>query len=250
MRTNTSKLRDIGVKIKTLRKKGLSYNEIKKKLKCSKGTISYHLGRGQKKKSYERTREIKKEGNKTWGFIYKIREYVPMPITIIKRASKKGAHFFRNKGKQVNELGSIYVYYNKIWPGITSKNKRVQAVNQWTKKLDYYSNGKKIMYPYCRCKLTDKIINVLLNTSSVDHNDGNRTNTKLSNFSFTDLKINSMKGKRNYYQFYRECISFKQLFEKYNSKETRFYLSLKNLFIFFPFEIIRTFGNIIGRRRI
>ena len=60
MRTNTSKLGGMETKIKTLRKKGLTYNEIKEKLKCSKGTISYHLGRGQKKKSYERTREIKK----------------------------------------------------------------------------------------------------------------------------------------------------------------------------------------------
>ena len=31
-----------------LYKQGLSYSAIQKRLKCSKGTISYHCGKGQK----------------------------------------------------------------------------------------------------------------------------------------------------------------------------------------------------------
>lgn len=39
-----------------LGKEGYSYSQIQKELGCSKGTISYHLGAGQKEKSSERTR--------------------------------------------------------------------------------------------------------------------------------------------------------------------------------------------------
>jgi hypothetical protein len=37
-----------------LRAKGYSYNQIKAELNCSKGTISYHLGPGQKQKTIGR----------------------------------------------------------------------------------------------------------------------------------------------------------------------------------------------------
>jgi 5-methylcytosine-specific restriction endonuclease McrA len=41
----------IGKEILQLREQGLSYREIQKELGCSKGTISYHLGKGQKEKT-------------------------------------------------------------------------------------------------------------------------------------------------------------------------------------------------------
>jgi hypothetical protein len=40
-----------------LRKKGYSYRDIQKKLNCSKGTIAYHLGIGQKDKVDQRRRD-------------------------------------------------------------------------------------------------------------------------------------------------------------------------------------------------
>ena len=42
-------------KIKHLRSMGYTYNQIQKELGCSKGTISYHLGVGQKEKTKERS---------------------------------------------------------------------------------------------------------------------------------------------------------------------------------------------------
>jgi transposase len=42
-------------KILELRKNGKSYKEIQDILGCSKGTIAYHLGEGQKEKTKERT---------------------------------------------------------------------------------------------------------------------------------------------------------------------------------------------------
>ena len=43
--------------IKQLHSEGKSYNQIKEVLGCSKGTISYHLGAGQKEKNVQRTRD-------------------------------------------------------------------------------------------------------------------------------------------------------------------------------------------------
>ena len=44
----------------TLRQQGKTYTEIQKELGCSKGTISYHLGPGQKEKNVAR-RRVNKE---------------------------------------------------------------------------------------------------------------------------------------------------------------------------------------------
>jgi len=49
-------------KILKLRKKGLSYNTIVKKLGCSKGTVAYHCGAGQKEKTLRRS--LKNRANK------------------------------------------------------------------------------------------------------------------------------------------------------------------------------------------
>lgn len=44
-----------------LRSEGKSYKEIQDELGCSKGTISYHLGEGQKEKSYAKRRGARKK---------------------------------------------------------------------------------------------------------------------------------------------------------------------------------------------
>lgn len=41
-----------------LRSEGKTYNEIQKELGCSKGTISYHLGHGQKQKTEDRRKNL------------------------------------------------------------------------------------------------------------------------------------------------------------------------------------------------
>ncbi len=46
-----------------LKEEGKSYNEIKAILKCSKGTISYHCGEGQKEKSRNRGRRNKSKNS-------------------------------------------------------------------------------------------------------------------------------------------------------------------------------------------
>lgn len=57
-----------------LHKQGLSYSAIQKRLKCSKGTISYHCGKGQKNKKNKRQqnrRSISVLRNKIETFIYR-----------------------------------------------------------------------------------------------------------------------------------------------------------------------------------
>ena len=56
-----SKKRNLGAQIKDLHKKGLSYRKIEAKLKCSKGSIAYHLGKGQKEATRLRQQERKAE---------------------------------------------------------------------------------------------------------------------------------------------------------------------------------------------
>jgi 5-methylcytosine-specific restriction endonuclease McrA len=46
----------LGPKIRSLREAGMSYTEIQRTLGCSKGSISYHLGVGQKEKTKARQR--------------------------------------------------------------------------------------------------------------------------------------------------------------------------------------------------
>tara|TARA_Y100000294_G_scaffold175350_1_gene195238 strand:+ start:446 stop:673 length:228 start_codon:yes stop_codon:yes gene_type:complete len=61
MQNNASKKRNLGGQIKDMAAKGYSYRKIQKKLDCSKGAISYHLGKGQKKKALKRQKVYKAE---------------------------------------------------------------------------------------------------------------------------------------------------------------------------------------------
>lgn len=47
--------RNIKNQILELKNQGVGFNEIKRRLKCSSATLSYHLSKGQKAKNYQRT---------------------------------------------------------------------------------------------------------------------------------------------------------------------------------------------------
>ena len=51
-------------RILELRDKGYTYNQIQEELNCSKGTISYHLGKGQVLKTNKRTEKRREEANR------------------------------------------------------------------------------------------------------------------------------------------------------------------------------------------
>ena len=212
MRTNKSIKEGKAEKIIELRNKGYSYGKIKNETGYSKSSISYHAGTGQKEKSLERLR--RQNGGfkrKVWGFIYTSRKPKKPFVYKTSKIRKKGREFFygdkRRKSAQytIVKQPKIWQYWGKIFPGITSKEEEVQAVNQWTGKLDYCDDGKPIMYPYCRCKLTDEIVSVKGNNIHIDHADGDRTNNSIENFTVVKDWANTAKG---------ECTSYEELKEK------------------------------------
>ena len=73
MRNNKSIRRGLKEKIIALAKQGLNYDQIKRRLNCSKSTISYHLGDGQKDKAYARVRKQRDKGVRyepsSWQYI-------------------------------------------------------------------------------------------------------------------------------------------------------------------------------------
>lgn len=55
-----AKQRDLKESILALREQGLTYNQIKEELECSKSTISYYLGDNQPQKTLERSNALSK----------------------------------------------------------------------------------------------------------------------------------------------------------------------------------------------
>ncbi len=54
-----------------LYEQGLSYSQIQKELGCAKSTISYHIGKGQKEKSYNRKKQSR---HRTTSYIRKAKQ--------------------------------------------------------------------------------------------------------------------------------------------------------------------------------
>ncbi len=212
MRTNTSIKEGKKEIILDLRNKGYSYGKIRKETGFSNGSISYHAGEGQKEKTLKRAEKQRKGfKRKVWGFIYGERKKkLTKPIIYTTTEfRKKGRDFFygstKRKEKMKVKKPKIWEYFGKIFPGIESKEDKVQAVNQWTGETDYYENGEPIMFPYMRCKLTDKIVNVEGNDVHCDHADGDRTNNTLKNFTMVKNWANQLKS---------DAPSYKILFER------------------------------------
>ena len=216
VRTHKSIREGKSEKIIELRNKGYSYGQINKETGYSKGSICYHAGEGQKEKS--KKRQKKQNGGfkrKIHTFIYPSRKPKKPFVYKFSELRKKGRTFFHGdnrrkkfaKSNMIIKEPKVWQYFGKIFPGITSKTKEgeIQAVNQWTGKPDYYDDGRPIMYPYVRCKLTDEIINATRNDAEVDHADGDRRNNTIKNFTFVVKYANAAKA---------ECTSYEEVDKK------------------------------------
>ena len=210
MRTNLSIREGKSEKILELRKKGYSYDKIKKETGFSKGSMSYHLGKNQKEKSRIRVQKFRKGiCRKVASFIYDRRPYSESiyslsPIRKKARGFVNGprrGNYKMNKSKLKHPVKKIWTYLGKIWPGVKSEKEPIQAVNQWTGELDY-EDGKPVVFPYMRCKLSGNIYNAKGSDIHADHMDGDRLNNSLNNFSFIFGLINIMKNRMTYKQFY------------------------------------------------
>ena len=197
-RTQVSIERGIGDKVTILRQQGKNYREISKKLDISKGTVSYHLGKGQKEKTKESNRK-RQQGicSKVHGFIYDKRKPYKPPIYKLGEIRKKargftyGSKAFRrkatykvNKGMLKHPIQKVWTYIGKIFPGIKSEKEPIPAVNQWTGEPDF-EGGKQLVFPYMRCKLSGDIYNAKGSDVHADHIDGDRLNNHIDNFSIS-----------------------------------------------------------------
>ena len=226
MRTNLSVKEGKPERMFELRKKGYTYDEIRAQTGYSKGSMSYHLGEGQKEKTKIRLQKLRKGiCRKVASFIYDRRPYSESIYSlspIRKKArgfiygSKRG-NYKMNKSKLKHPLKKIWTYLDKIWPGIKSEKESIHAVNQWTGKLDY-EKEKPVRFPEMRCKFSGNIYNAKGSNIHSDHIDGNRLNNSIENFSFILGIINMMKGQMNNKQFYDAVCKIKKNMEQYREK--------------------------------
>tara|TARA_R110000772_G_scaffold1210_2_gene4291 strand:- start:18036 stop:18593 length:558 start_codon:yes stop_codon:yes gene_type:complete len=113
-------------KILELRENGKSYNEIKKILGCSKGTISYHCGKGQKEKSLIRNKK-RRENNiiaKTERFKYR------KPNRYLKESVRKF-------NKRNNDIGKK----DRIDPNIKITFTWEDVLNKYGENTNCYLSG-------------------------------------------------------------------------------------------------------------
>ena len=212
MRNNTSIARQLKENIFKLRGEGLSYRKIASHLECSKGTINYHLTEGAAEKVKSRLGRI--EWRKLWRFCYENGKNKAKKIYGETLLRKKGRAFlYGRQGKRTtrkdrmglkHKATKIFQCLDGVWPGMKKEKEVFQAVNQWTGEKDYYPDGKPIMTPNVRCKLTDEIVNAKGNTVQVDHIDVDITNNTLKNFTMVKNWANAMKADAKSYDVLEE----------------------------------------------
>ena len=218
MRNNASVARQLKEQILHLRKDNLSYRKIALKIGCAKSTISYHLTEGAAEKI--KSREGRREWRKFWRYVYekgKPKTEFVYKQTLLRKIGRAFLYGPSRSKTRKNRMGlkhkntKLLDCLKLIWPaltkdGMTKENDAKQAVNQWTGELDFYDDGKPIMTPYVRCKLSDKIINTKGNDIHTDHINGDRTDNGPENFSLVQMDFNHMKSDAKTYKILLERV--------------------------------------------
>ena len=164
---------DLGQKIVNLRKQGLSYSEIAKKLNCNKSTISYHCSQSSRDKSKERCAKHRfvypwkhKFSDKVSNF--KLRVYDNTPYHKCEDWNKK----FRTSVSRFKNRGQVMENYT------------------------YHDALKHLGGTQLKCYLTGIPINILEDDYQLDHilpvSKGG-TN-ELTNMAIACVAANQMKG--------------------------------------------------------
>lgn len=153
-------------KILKLREEGKSYNEIVEILDCSKSTVSYHCGKGQKEKTMKRQRRRRKN-------------------SLIQKVDN-----FRQRSKSTKGFVESVRKFNKRDNSITHN------VN---KELDSNFNYKDVINKFgekTNCYLTGEPIDLCEDIYELDHiipvSKGG--SNRLSNLGITKKEVNKMKG--------------------------------------------------------
>jgi len=160
-----------------LRAEGKSYNEIQKLLGCSKSTIAYHCGSGQKDKT--KKRQNKRRQNvllaKTDRFKYKQKSETP-ETTKYSKDRKDVVESVRKFQKRDNSVKK-------------SVNKNIETTFTWEDVVEKYGENTF-------CYLSGEEINLFDTNYQLDHiTPASRGGTNgFSNLGITHKTVNQMKG--------------------------------------------------------
>lgn len=169
-----------------LRNEGKSYSEIQKMLNCSKGTISYYCGIGQKEKNKNRTKKLRQNN------------------IIIKKVDN-----FKSKRKFKNIKESLR-FFQKREGNVA--NKEINETFNWKDVIDKF--GVNTI-----CYLSGEKINLYDNTYSFDHiiPQSRGGGNELENLGITLRIINSMKNEMTPDELIEMCIKIL----KYNNYDVK-----------------------------
>jgi len=151
--------------IKQMRAQGASYNDLAKHFKCSKGTLSYRYGKGQKEKTLRR---LRKQRNKFGGrFIKKVQSFNNFHTVVGTMPAEKPR----------NEFGRLF--YSKVHKFKQDKN---GIIDQGGMKMSVFlkeakdhlwpkENNENRKHYLTTCKITG-IKNIDLDANSGNENEG------------------------------------------------------------------------------
>lgn len=165
-------------KILKLREEGKTYNEIKEILGCSKGTISYHCGKGQKEKT--KTRRQKRRENLLLAKVDSFKYRTNNPKTQKKKTTKSR----KDVVESIRKYQKADINFNG-----DRVNKDIKPTFTWEDVLELYGENTV-------CYLSGEPINLYQNDYQLDHivpvsKGGNNT---LVNLGITHEVVNNMKG--------------------------------------------------------
>ena len=161
-------------KILELRKEGKSYNQIVEILGCSKSTVSYYCGNGQKEKTKKRTDNLRK----TNPIIQKLDNY--------KTREKKIKNEI-NEDREQRCFVDIVRKYQKRNGKLIDKN--VKTTFNWTDIVEIYGYDTF-------CYLSGEPINLLKRNYNFDHKVpvSRGGDNSLGNLGITHEVVNRMKS--------------------------------------------------------
>jgi CRISPR/Cas system Type II protein with McrA/HNH and RuvC-like nuclease domain len=153
-------------KILKLREEGKSYKQIQLILNCSKSTISYHCGEGQKEKTKTRTKQRREN-------------------TLLEKVERFKYRKFRNNREKVRR-------FNKRDNENGFTNKVLEHTFFWTDVLNKFGENTV-------CYLSGEKINLLNDSYSLDHiiPHSRGGDNSLDNLGITHEIVNKMKSDLN-----------------------------------------------------
>lgn len=178
-------------KILKLREEGKTYNQIKEILGCSKGTISYHCGDGQKEKNDKR-RKKRRENillSKVDRFKYRKhdKEVISKDNKTRKDVVESIRKFQKRKGNGVDK--NLYKTFN--WEDVLEKYGEDTICYLSGEKLNLYKNNYQLdhIIPVSR-KGENTLVNLGITHEVVNNMKGNLTPEELISWCISIVEHN------------------------------------------------------------